>query len=342
MTLVVMALAFTSCGGDDDDEGNNGPSAGAIELSQTTVSFSGNGGSATVNVSNAIVSRIETKADWVNTYVSNGNSLLVVAEANNTGHARSAYVYIYSSDNRSTSLNVTQGTAGSNPGSDPNPGGSNPGGDNPGGGTPGGNDPSAKAPVAPTNLHVSSTGSAAVPNCILRWDASAGATSYIIYRSTRETGGYTQIGTEQYNSYADQSVKIGNTYYYRVKAKNSKGTSDYSNTCKYEFKDARKPGPAHITSATCSGTNITVRWSVPTDVSYGKPTSVALMVAHPDNGKAVELKTFSASTTSASFNYQMWVNSTTGGVTFSIRLINEHGYTDRAVTFNSKDKKFFY
>lgn len=331
MTLVVMALAFTSCGGDDDDEGNNGPSAGAIELSQTTVSFSGNGGSATVNVSNAIVSRIETKADWVNTYVSNGNSLLVVAEANNTGRARSAYVYIYSSDNRSTSLNVTQGTAGSNPGSDPNPGGNNPG-----------VDPGTKAPDAPTGLYVASSGSAAVPNCLLRWNAPSGATSYVVYRSTRETSGYTQIGTVQYNSYSDESVKIGNTYYYRVKAKNSKGTSDYSNTCKYEFKDARKPGPARITSATCSGTNITVRWSVPTDVSYGKPTSVALMVAHPDNGKAVELKTFSASTTSASFNYQMWVNSTTGGVTFSIRLINEHGYTDRAVTFNSKDKKFFY
>jgi len=27
---------------------------------------------------------------------------------------------------------------------------------------------------------------------------------------------------------------------------------------------------------------------------------------------------------------------------FAIRLINEHGYTDKAVTFNSKDKKFFY
>lgn len=338
MAATLMAFALTACGDDDDDDDEYGPSMGPIELSQSTVNLAGNGASTTVYVNNATVARVETSASWLDAYVPNSSSVKITAQANNTGKTRSTFVYVYSTDKRSTAITVNQenNSGGNTPNPNPNP---NPDPDPDPNPNP---NPGTQVPAAPTNLYVSDSGSAAVPNCILRWDASAGATSYIIYRSTRESGSYSQIGTSQYNSYADQSVKVGNTYYYRVKAKNSKGTSDYSNTCKYEFSDTRKPGPAKITSASCSGSMISVRWSVPSDASYGKPTSAALMVSHPDNGKAVELNKYSGTATSASFNYQMWVNSITGGVTFSIRLINEHGYSDSVVIYDTKNKKFYY
>lgn len=125
------------------------------------------------------------------------------------------------------------------------------------------------------------------------------------------------------------------------KAKNSYGTSDYSNTCSYEFADQRKPGPPTITSATCSGNNITIRWRVPTDASYGKPTSAKLMVSNPDTGKAVELQSLSGSATSVTFNYLLWINSI-GAVNAAIYLENEWGTSGSTVTYNTKTGEFYY
>lgn len=306
--------------------GSDTPS-GSIAVFPTEVTISANGGSTKANVvSGGPCTSAITNVTWVNASVSGGSAITINVEPNKTGITRSTKVAVYNEKGATTSIAVRQeaGTGGgTDPGTDPNPG--------------------TSAPAAPTGLYVSGSGSAAIPNCTLKWNASSGAKSYIIYRSTREGSGYSQIGTSQYASYVDETVKIGNTYYYRVKAKNGKGTSDYSNTCVYEFSDKRKPGPAKITSATCSGSNITVRWSVPTDQTYGKPTSGSIMVADPaQGGNAVEVKSFSGTTTSATFSYRQYVASATGGVTFSVRLSNEHGYSDSVVIYDTKNNKFYY
>ena len=81
------------------------------------------------------------------------------------------------------------------------------------------------APAAPTTL-LASPGDGAIP---LRWQASFGATSYILKRATSSDGPYTTIafGLESC-SYTDKSVSNGTTYYYTVAATNTAGTSSDS------------------------------------------------------------------------------------------------------------------
>lgn len=83
------------------------------------------------------------------------------------------------------------------------------------------------APPAPTGL----TATAGDASVALSWNASDGATSYNIYRSTTAGGeGSTPlISGITSSSYTDNSVTNGITYYYEASATNSAGTSQVSN-----------------------------------------------------------------------------------------------------------------
>ncbi len=80
-------------------------------------------------------------------------------------------------------------------------------------------------PPAPTGL-VATAGNGSVA---LTWTASAGATSYSIYRGTASGAeGTTPVGTATSNSFTDTGLTNGTTYYYKVTASNSAGTSAQS------------------------------------------------------------------------------------------------------------------
>jgi fibronectin type 3 domain-containing protein len=80
-------------------------------------------------------------------------------------------------------------------------------------------------PTAPTGL-VATAGNGSVA---LSWTASAGATSYNIYRGTTSGGeGATPVGTSATNSFTNTGLTNGTTYYYKVSAANSAGTSAQS------------------------------------------------------------------------------------------------------------------
>ncbi|MEY8392388.1 hypothetical protein D3Z36_11475 [Lachnospiraceae bacterium] len=78
---------------------------------------------------------------------------------------------------------------------------------------------------APQDLKASSTGNpregASLGNIKISWDASGGAPSYNIYRSTSKNGTYQKIGTSSSSSYIDKTAAVNKTYYYKVEAKNS-------------------------------------------------------------------------------------------------------------------------
>jgi fibronectin type 3 domain-containing protein len=81
-------------------------------------------------------------------------------------------------------------------------------------------------PAAPTGLAVSA-GNGSVG---LTWNASTGATSYSIYRGTAPGAeGATTVGTATANSFTDTGLTNGTTYYYKVTASNTAGTSASSN-----------------------------------------------------------------------------------------------------------------
>ena len=75
----------------------------------------------------------------------------------------------------------------------------------------------------------------------LTWAAVDGAAKYEIYRSTQQSTGYSLLGTTTSTSYVNTGAAVGKTYYYRIKAVNSAGTSAYSNIVS---GTARTPAPA--------------------------------------------------------------------------------------------------
>src|SRR6202041_2383127 len=80
-------------------------------------------------------------------------------------------------------------------------------------------------PPTPTGL-AAIAGNASV---ILSWTAGSGATSYNIYRGTTSGGeGTTPVGTSTSTGFTDTGLTNGTTYYYKVSATNSAGTSAQS------------------------------------------------------------------------------------------------------------------
>lgn len=86
----------------------------------------------------------------------------------------------------------------------------------------------------PVNVKVIRSGK----NYKIRWSKSAGAKSYVIYRSAKKSGGYKRIGTSRTNSYMDRQTNGKKKWYYKVKAigKKTKWNSAMSKGVTYEKK----------------------------------------------------------------------------------------------------------
>jgi fibronectin type 3 domain-containing protein len=117
------------------------------------------------------------------------------------------------------------------------------------------------AAAAPTGL--SATGGNGLVN--LAWSASSGATSYNVYRGTSSGGeSATPIATGvTATSYTDSTVTNGTTYYYKVAAVNTGGTSGLSAEASALPKAAVPSAPASPSAAAGVGT-ISLSWSAST------------------------------------------------------------------------------
>jgi fibronectin type 3 domain-containing protein len=73
------------------------------------------------------------------------------------------------------------------------------------------------------------------------WSASVGASYYELYRSDVPGADFLRIAQLSTTSYDDQGIVLGRTYYYKVKACNSYGCSDFSET-DAGFAAASAPG----------------------------------------------------------------------------------------------------
>lgn len=83
-------------------------------------------------------------------------------------------------------------------------------------------------PQAPTSPPAAPTGLQAIAGnaqVSLSWNASSGATSYHVKRSTTNGSGYTQIAAPTNTNYTDTGLTNGTTYYYVVSALNAAGES---------------------------------------------------------------------------------------------------------------------
>ena len=102
-------------------------------------------------------------------------------------------------------------------------------------------DPNAPLPPAAPTVTCSNAASGKPK---LTWNAVSGATSYRVFRSESRGSGYSLLGTTTSTSYTNTGAAAGKTYYYRVKAVNSVGTSGYSNIVSDKAKTATPAAPS--------------------------------------------------------------------------------------------------
>jgi len=116
--------------------------------------------------------------------------------------------------------------------------------------------PNPSIPSPPANL-VAIGGNAQVG---LSWNASAGATSYKVKRSTTNGGSYAQIGSVSSTAFTDLGVTNGTTYYYVVTASNVSGESGNSNQAS-ATPSAPAPNPPTGLTAVGGDTMVTLNWN---------------------------------------------------------------------------------
>ncbi len=120
------------------------------------------------------------------------------------------------------------------------------------------NPASGGAPPAPTSL----TATAGSSQVSLSWSTSAGAASYNVYRGTSAGGeNSTPVATGITSaSYVDTSVTNGTTYFYKVAAVNSSGTSGYSNEASATPVSGLPPAPTGL-AATAGNAQVSLSWT---------------------------------------------------------------------------------
>lgn len=323
MALVsLLAIGVSSCSKDDPDEvfdepyydpswsdpdpgtdPNPGGSGQYLSVSPTEINIDNYiGGTSYISVSGAKANEVSISiADkWVSCQPDGERHLFVAIGSNLTTSSRRTTITIsYNGASKTVTVNQVGKGGGS--------GGSN------------------TKPAAPTNVRVENYGNVSIPDIRVSWSASSGATNYTVYRSTSANGSYSQIGSTSNTYMTDtRSVSVGNTYYYKVKASNSYGTSDYSNYAVLDFADTRAPGPVTYGSCSVSGYNMTLRWSLPSESTYGKPTKATLRVYRPTTSSYVDLQTLSPTATSVTFNFANYIDND-GYVRAGIILENSRG-----------------
>ena len=80
-------------------------------------------------------------------------------------------------------------------------------------------------PDIPTNLSIYSAGETFQ---LIQWDYSFGITSYQLYRNDSPSGSYAKIYDGSSTIFLNDGLTGGSTYYYKVRATNSAGSSGLS------------------------------------------------------------------------------------------------------------------
>jgi hypothetical protein len=195
IAVFTAAIVFGCSDGNNDNSGNQAPSAGDFTIDGTGT-FTYNGSPRTVTVTAKA-----GKTTGAVTVKYNGNATAP------TGDSTTANIYVVTFDvTAATGWNAVSGLSAGvlviNP-----VGGTNP-------------------PDTPTGVNAAANSAWSIT---VSWTAVSGATNgYTIYRSTSESGEYTQVATPTTTSYVNTGLTPNTTYYYKVSAKNIYGESTHS------------------------------------------------------------------------------------------------------------------
>jgi predicted phage tail protein len=128
--------------------------------------------------------------------------------------------------------------------------------------------PPSAAPGAPGSLTATGVGSAIID---LAWSASSGLVSeYRIERSTGDQSAFSQVAVVggTVTTWSDQGLSPGTTYFYRVRAANALGTSDWSPVASATTSDSAPDVPGDLSVALITPSQVRVSWSAVTGVTH--------------------------------------------------------------------------
>lgn len=98
------------------------------------------------------------------------------------------------------------------------------------------------------------------------WDATQGAESYVVYRSTNPHGTYTMVGQTSSTMFINTGLAEDTTYYYKVQARTSQMEGPLSN---YAFATTMKSPKLTVQANALSSSEIKVEWTaVPGATNY--------------------------------------------------------------------------
>ena len=115
---------------------------------------------------------------------------------------------------------------------------------------------STTVPTAPATVKATAASSSSI---IVSWSESTGASSYTVYKATSSTGTYTSVGTTTGDSLTVTGLTAATTYYFKVTATDTAGTSGYS---------------AVASVATTSSSAVTTTIKVCYDCGYGNSMTI--------------------------------------------------------------------
>jgi hypothetical protein len=143
--------------------------------------------------------------------------------------------------------------------------------------------PVVTPPTTPSGL----SGTVSSNTVQIAWNDVSGETSYSLERSTSATSGFTQIASLGANviTYSDSGLTSGTTYYYRIRASNSAGSSAYSSVVSVLYTYTPVTIPVQPTNfvGTFSSTNraISLSWNdVSGETAYSLERSTSLTTGY--------------------------------------------------------------
>ncbi len=161
-------------------------------------------------------------------------------------------------------------------------------------------------PAVPAGLSVDTP---TVSSLSVRWTASEGASSYLLFRDTSAAGSFSaQVYSGANAAFTDASLSGGTTYYYKVKASSNSGTSAFS--------------------AAASGTTIP---QTPSGLAAGSPTTTSLTLAWNPSTGASSYRLYRDSSAGGAFSTQVYSGAAAAYVNTGLAASTTYWYKVLAV-----------
>lgn len=114
-------------------------------------------------------------------------------------------------------------------------------------------------PSVPTSVKATAVSASSIR---ITWEANEEAEGYQVWRSTSETGSFTNLGTIIENEKLSVGLKANTTYYYKVRAyRQIDGTKYYSDFTPVISTETLLAKPVGVKVASASGTSVKVTWN---------------------------------------------------------------------------------